>query len=799
MSRRFRKMGTAYFAAFALLLNLGFSPSISRAAEAETDCDKILDTMDNLRLSEDHILVEVGEFYELTVEPVADAGPLGWEIDQVEFSNPDLVVQREELPDGVVPTTTSAEELRLLQSIPEPAVKPADEESSDEDDEKALKIYLEGLKTGSTEIEVELANPSWESSCTHGHAKKLTLTCQTDTVPTGYKAALRAEAAKQQNQSNQSQLASGQGTTQVKKPADSTEGATSSTITRPQDPQPSIPSQPGGSDNPSDPGNPGGSDDPSNPSDPSNPDNPDNPDPGNPDNPDQPDQPDEPDEPELKKYDTSNWAFDPDQLSFVYDGQEHHPVLTGVPAEVTVKYSAVETNAGQYTYRVAFEVPEGYEDVPDMAVDYEITPLTPEISYQVDPVTGELKLVTAGILESDLDGEIKTSVIDATDSELSVMNVTPGYYNIKTQMNISEDKKQNYTIPEIDRSEYLNVTESQPWLNFTLDYAEENGQLIVKVGIKDLKIPQVGTYDKLLTGLKLFYDKDRLEYVSQQDGDWSQYIMDMMSMNRITAEYNGAVNSEDGPLPENSTIAILTFNYKDPNDKADLIFRTGTFGVRDKNPQDICPDNTYGQSPQRDFYYQSGGNFISVANPTGNIKLDTQVIESDPMDNAFYKGSEANRDDSLSYLQDYVDQHFNQSSDNEDPGTEDPGTEDPGNENPGTEDPGNDNPGTDDPANPDNPGGNTGSGSENPSNPNPNPGGLVEDDDADIDLLAVDSTPTPAPAAPASANPAPAASTPTSTTVSVEAPASPAPTPAAPADAAPVPVDTVPVDATPVI
>lgn len=795
---RIKTLGAAYLGALSLLASSLVTPlSVHAAEQAELDCNTILSTMDDLHLSEDKILVEVGEFYELIVEPVEAAKPLGWSINDIEFSDPDLVKRYYGVPEGVTEVTTADGKRPVYDferikeggpTTPEwtPPYKNEEEHAILLEQTNQLRVFIEGQKTGSLEIKFELSNPEWEKSCTHGHAKKLTLTCKTQTVPAGYKAALRAglnngsvqnsqqnfrgwppaqKAPTQPNVDNQSSAnnTSGntngaQGDNQGKDDADNSDNSSDSgddsddshgggsgnkpdskpgdskpddgkpddggstgnpdigdPPVAPVDPNkpddsgdsgnqgnqgdqgntgdqggtttPTDPTDPddkgdqGGTTTPTDPvnpddkgdgtgdgdqGNQGGNDKPD-PDDPNNPgsDDPDKPGSDDPDKPD-PEDPSNPDKPpveELKKYDTSTWGFDPDQLSFVYDGQEHHPVLTGVPEEVQVKVVAAETNAGQYTYRVAFNVPEGYEDVPDMAVDYEITPLTPEISYKVNPATGELEMTTTGILQEDLDGEIQTSVIDATDTELSVLSVTPGYYNIKTQMKIAEDKKGNYTIPEINQSEYLNVTESNPWLNFGLEYSEENGQLIVKVNIKDLKIPQVGGYDKVLTGLKLFYDEDRLEYVSQKDGDWSQYIMDMMSMNRITAEYNGAVNGGN-PLPENSTIAILTFNYKDPNDKADLVFRTGTFGVRDKNPQDICPDNNYGQSPQRDFYYQSGGNFVSVANPTGAVKVDTQVIESDPMDNAFYKGSESGRDNALTYLQNYVDQTF--TSDNND-------------------------------------------------------------------------------------------------------------------------------------
>ncbi len=803
---RIKTLGAAYLGALSLLASSLVTPlSVHAAEQAELDCNTILSTMDDLHLSEDKILVEVGEFYELIVEPVEAAKPLGWSINDIEFSDPDLVKRYYGVPEGVTEVTTADGKRPVYDferikeggpTTPEwtPPYKNEEEHAILLEQTNQLRVFIEGQKTGSLEIKFELSNPEWEKSCTHGHAKKLTLTCKTQTVPAGYKAALRAglnngaaqnsqqnfrgwppaqKAPMQPNVDSQSPNGSsgntngaqgnnqsqddannsdnssdsgddsddshggGSGNKPDSKPGDSKPndgkpddgGSTGNpdigdppvTPVDPNKPDdsgdsgnqgnqgnqgdqgdqgntgdqggtttPTDPTDPddkgdqgdqGGTTTPTDPANPddkgdgtgdgdqgnqGGNDKPD-PDDPNNPgsDDPDKPGSDDPDKPD-PEDPSNPDKPpveELKKYDTSTWGFDPDQLSFVYDGQEHHPVLTGVPEEVQVKVVAAETNAGQYTYRVAFNVPEGYEDVPDMAVDYEITPLTPEITYVVNPITGILEMTTTGILQEDLDGEIQTSVIDATDTELSVLSVAPGYYNIKTQMKIAEDKAGNYTIPEIDQSEYLNVTESNPWLNFGLEYSEENGQLIVKVNIKDLKIPQVGGYDKVLTGLKLFYDEDRLEYVSQKDGDWSQYIMDMMSMNRITAEYNGAVNGGN-PLPENSTIAILTFNYKNPEDKADLIFTTGTFGVRDSKPQDICPDNTYGQSPQRDFYYQSGGNFVSVANPTGAVKVDTQVIESDPMDNAFYKGSESGRDNALTYLQNYVDQTF--TSDNND-------------------------------------------------------------------------------------------------------------------------------------
>lgn len=103
---------------------------------------------------------------------------------------------------------------------------------------------------------------------------------------------------------------------------------------------------------------------------------------GTTENPEKPD----PEKPELKKIDTSTWEFT--ELKFVYDGNVHRPVLTGVPKELQKELNFVwstngETNAGNHSATLTVEVPSGYEPIPDIKVDFTIE----EAEYDPSQVT----------------------------------------------------------------------------------------------------------------------------------------------------------------------------------------------------------------------------------------------------------------------------------------------------------------------------------------------------------------------------------------------------------------------------
>ena len=72
MSNRLKTLGVAYAGALSLLAS-SITPLSAHAAEGDHDCDAILNTMNDLHLSEESILVEVGEFYEIEVEDLLEA------------------------------------------------------------------------------------------------------------------------------------------------------------------------------------------------------------------------------------------------------------------------------------------------------------------------------------------------------------------------------------------------------------------------------------------------------------------------------------------------------------------------------------------------------------------------------------------------------------------------------------------------------------------------------------------------------------------------------------------------------
>lgn len=82
----------------------------------------------------------------------------------------------------------------------------------------------------------------------------------------------------------------------------------------------------------------------------------------------------------LAKYDTSQWK--PDKTEFLYNGKKQRPILLGVPEEVKMEYSSEgEIVSGKYSVTISFQVPENYEPIEPIIIEYSIKP----IEY---PVTG---------------------------------------------------------------------------------------------------------------------------------------------------------------------------------------------------------------------------------------------------------------------------------------------------------------------------------------------------------------------------------------------------------------------------
>ncbi len=632
--------------------------SVTPVTAATVDCDQILSTMKDLRLSTDQLEVEQGEIYQFEVLPTEFGWSFGWRISQVNFSDPDICVVHQTLPIGTKVKVAGTDQEFEISA--QDQIANANSDDIDQRNNQRLKFYIEAKKTGNVKFKVLLANPSWEAGCTHGHACNLSLICDIAAVPQGTKAARLNVAS---NLFSDVQLSN-------------------SSLTLPSgqpDLNPDLVLPPVNDDNTSKPSKPGSQPD-QQPDDSEQPDDPEQPD-QQPDDPEQPDEPSQPDnqpgatdptpeppttpinpgdgtednkDPELVEYDTTDWLPTGDALLLTYNGKEQYPSLN-LPDGVKANITGIGTDAGEYTIDISYEVPAGAKPVPDMTLTYTIGQATPSVEYNFNPLTGMIEGQLNGVVSEDVVGDIATGITDANGSAVDAMT-DPGYYHVTSQLWISEDKKHNYTTAELNKEEYFNVKSDQSWLNFALEYSEENGQLVVAVCIKDLNIPQVGGYDKVATGLKLFYDTERLEYAGQEDGDWTS-TMDLMSMNRIVASYNGNLNSSSGPLPKDSVITYVKFNYKDPNgDHSDLIFRTGQVGGA-TNPQDICPDSAYGQSPQRDFYYKSGGQVVMVANPSGNINVTEVTVPGNPMADAFYKG-QGDEDSAREYLQEYIDQNF---------------------------------------------------------------------------------------------------------------------------------------------
>lgn len=152
---------------------------------------------------------------------------------------------------------------------------------------------------------------------------------------------------------------------------------------------------------------------------------------------------------ELKKIDTTNWKID--TISFTYDKQAHLPKILNVQENVKVTYScAPQVDVGIYKLKVSFEVPKGYEQIPNISVTFRIEKAVIDISNICfdDKVTNYIPgehyslyfpntLLPEGVKLSQyiVNGQIMPLDYNVTD---------PGTYKIEPVFELSDEK--NYKL-----------------------------------------------------------------------------------------------------------------------------------------------------------------------------------------------------------------------------------------------------------------------------------------------------------------------------------------------------------------
>ncbi len=640
---------------------------------AEPDCDQILSTMADLHLSADEIEIEAGEFYLFTVVPADFAQPLGWQLDQIDFSEPDILALHDNLPIGTkvkVAGTDQEITITAADQITTETQNPGNIDQPIKPQRQGLRFYVEGKKSGRTKIQVQLTNPSWEAFCTHGHACKLSLICDAVAVPQGTKAARVNEADAANNLLSSVQppnpsltLPLGQPNINpdlTLPPANEIDGNHSSARPTKPDVQPEQPDQ-----QPNEPGQP---DDSNNPSIPSTPDGqPDDDQPGNSDTtePTNPgNNPGDSQDPEpLKQIDQSKWQLDTTKIT--YNNQLQFPHLLNVQDNVQVIYPAGNIDAGSYTdQKISFIVPEGYEPIPDMVISYTIEPLTPSLRHEFDPVTGEIIATLENVIDTDVE-KIERSVNGIVDDgTFNPLTAEIGHYVTQTVLTIDPAKRQNYVLDadgHVSTKTSNDVKSSTPWYYITAEQSiEENGQIAVTLMLRDPKIDVFGTNTMTTLSFNLEFDESQLTYDRHESGYWD--CMDngglIGSDNRILGAYWGYT----GPLPTSDTkICTIYFNVNDGVELKDAVISTVNW--------QITPSTIGGNVLPFDYY---AGPTSVVVNPTSPDSNQEILLDADPADSAVYKydnkltnpdGSPnatevAKKEQALQDLQDQIDVKF---------------------------------------------------------------------------------------------------------------------------------------------
>jgi len=210
----------------------------------------------------------------------------------------------------------------------------------------------------------------------------------------------------------------------------------------------------------------------------------------------------------LKEYDTSGWNFD--KTTFDYDGFGHRPELTGVPSEVTVKYSLEpQTKADKYTLTVTFTVPKDYKPVEDMTTEFEINKAT----YDDIPLTFNDEEI---VKDSDGNAVVSTLFDDNSVDGYSIKlpeditlpdGVTFSHYEVngaKVDDDYSITSPGTYSIEAVFNQEDLENYEKlvvkatlklEHAFEVTLSAEQSGEQLVVTVGIANIHKEGFGMMD----------------------------------------------------------------------------------------------------------------------------------------------------------------------------------------------------------------------------------------------------------------------------------------------------------------
>lgn len=339
-------------------------------------------------------------------------------------------------------------------------------------------------------------------------------------------------------------------------------------------------------------------------------------------------------------------------MSFTYDGKSHLPTLVGLPEGVIAHWSIEGgTNAGEYTVKVTFSVPEGYNPISDLTGTFMINPAVIKPGQVYDSETGEIVSVFTGIVDGDVQ-DVTSTVVNGEaqpDSTAPVDVSKPGSYIVSTTVKIDEDKLGNYVVDDgvsDTKTTLINVKNENAWF-MTQNSAtiSEDGTIRMDIRIEDAKTPQVGVTGANSTiKMKIEYDRDRLEFVN--DGDHTTKWV--YTYHDDTGVLEGGY-THSFPFTEDTNLATIYFKLKPGANPDDLIIT-----IRDTQMK---------VNTGPDFTYTSADTSI-LLNPSGDIEVIETTVSGDPMDDVIYNKQDEldeavnKKQEELDKLKDLIDQAF---------------------------------------------------------------------------------------------------------------------------------------------
>ena len=335
-------------------------------------------------------------------------------------------------------------------------------------------------------------------------------------------------------------------------------------------------------------------------------------------------------------------SIDQNSLSFIYDGKEHSPIVTGFPDNVTPRYVSTKgTNAGEYTWRIEFDVPEGYVADP-VEISYKIDPMViEECNYNYDNVSGELTASYKGVLDTD----ISTITYSVNGEELTGIPVLDEFKTYKIDSNIEfvSDKQKNYILKDnMNTIKIFDVKRDNSWYDIDMDYQRNEDELTVALYLTAPNVPYIEDCILPAVTCSLDFDKTILDFdfdkspMVGEDG-WDVYINATQ-----TGEHDIVFSPVDilDTLPNRVKVAKLNFKIlSDANDTMIKIYNASLGTANDE------------------YYFEFGTN-ESTLNINKTTEIETIYRSNDLQNDAIFQGDEEDEEEARILLQEYIDNGF---------------------------------------------------------------------------------------------------------------------------------------------